>query len=281
VVPSPVVMTLTDSQTIQMGDYLDAGYTNFDVICIGAGGGSGGGIDTENTGTFARSYGGAGGGGGIHRVAGLISGLPYSVDVVVGEGGAKGTDDISNPANTTAGVDGGASTFGGTVCRASGGKGGVRVQANSLTSSSLANGGDGGIGGQTTAGGGAAGGTSGIPTSTGPGTAGTAGTDGLWDGSIGEGGGGGGGGVGKYTGSVTCVTATNGGRGAYNPSDLSAYANGGYPTTDPDAGSLSTVPGKGGGAKASLLNNSPTVHGSGGENGPGNPGIVVILITAV
>ena len=52
----------------------------------------GGGIDTANTGTLVRSYGGAGGGGGVHRVLGLLSGLPTSCPVVVGAGGALGTE---------------------------------------------------------------------------------------------------------------------------------------------------------------------------------------------
>jgi len=279
VVPSPLVITALANQTFDPSYYIDRGYTAFEVICIGGGGGAGGGIDTANTGTLARSFGGAGGGGGIQRVSGLLSGLPPSVPVVVGPGGTKGTDDSSNPASTTHGANGGPSTFNGTTCRASGGQGGRRVQVNSLTSSSLADGGAGGSGGSTTAGDGAAGGTAGIPTSTGPGTAGTSGADGTWDGVIGIGGGGGGGGVGKYPSGVVCVAATNGGRGAYNPSDLSAYAAGGVPGPDPASGAATITPGRGGGAKAALLSNAPTIYGSGGETGPGSSGVVVIRLT--
>lgn len=279
VIPSPLVLTILSSQTFDPSYYIDRDYVNFDVMCIGGGGGAGGGIDTANTGTQVRSYGGAGGGGGVHRVAGLLSGLPASVPIVVGIGGSKGTDDSSNPALTTHGLDGFASTFNGTMCRASGGQGGRRVQVNSQTSSSLADGGQGGLGGQSTAGGGAAGGTAGIPTVTGPGTAGTPGADGTWNGIIGAGGGGGAGGVAKY-GGLMLNAATAGGRGAYNASDLSAYAIGGSPSTDPSTGAITTVPGKGGGAKASLLNNAPTIYGSGGEAGAGSSGIVVIRLTA-
>ena len=108
--------------------YKDLGYTHFEVICIGGGGGMGGGIDTANTGTLIRSYGGAGGGGGFHRVRGLLSALPDCVQlllvlVVLWE--------LNMPVIlhlTTNGGNGGASTFNGTTCRASGGKGGKRVQ---------------------------------------------------------------------------------------------------------------------------------------------------------
>ena len=135
------------------------------------------------------------------------------------------TEHASNPAVTTDGADGGASSFNATTCRASGGKGGKRVQSNSLTVSTQANGGDGGVGNRTIAGGGATGGVAGTPSATGPGTPGTAGVDGTFFSNVGKGGGGGAGGVGKY-GGVTCNAATAGGRGAYNPGDTSVYGPG-------------------------------------------------------
>src|SRR4029077_16948066 len=216
--PDPLVIKFNSNQNFTPQQYIDLGYTHFDVICIGAGGGMGGGIDTGNTGTLVRSYGGAGGGGGYHRVRGLLSALPATCPVVVGVGGTLGTEHSSNPASTTNGGDGGASSFNDPTCRASGGKGGKRVQSNSLTVATLADGGDGGIGNRIIAGGGGTGGVAGTPTATGPGTLGTIGADGTFFQNIGKGGGGGAGGVGKYGGAgTTCNAATAGGRGSYNP----------------------------------------------------------------
>lgn len=258
------------------------GYTDFDVICIGGGGGMGGGIDTQNTGTLIRSYGGAGGGGGLHRVRGLLSKLPASVPVVVGLGGALGTEDPSNVGYTTDGGDGGTSSFNAPTCQASGGKGGKRVQSNSLTVTTQANGGDGGVGGSNTPGGGAKGGTAGTPTATGPGVAGTDGADGSWDGSIGQGGGGGAGGVGKYGGGgTTCNAATAGGRGSYNPGDTSVYGPGDAPDPDPQTNSPNTVPGGAGGGKATPINGLTYIYGSSeGKRAAGDPGTVWLRLTA-
>lgn len=279
-IPEPRVLTYPADDSFIPADWIDLGYTNFDVLCIGGGGGAGGGIDTANTGTLVRSYGGAGGGGGAHRVKGLLSGLPSSCPIVIGLGGGKGSDHASDPAQTTNGADGGYSRFNTTTCRASGGKGGLRVQVNSLTTGTSADGGRGGSGDSITAGGGGLGGTAGIPTATGPGTPGTDAADGTWDGTIGYGGGGGGGGVGKYTG-VSCNAATRGGRGAYNASDVSLYAPGGYPSDDVTAVADSIIPGQGGGAKASALSNVYAAYGSGGAASAGSDGVVVIRLTVV
>ena len=285
--PDPLVLRFTSSQTFDVQHYIDLGYTHFDVICIGGGGGMGGGIDTANTGTLVRNYGGAGGGGGFHRVRGILAELPSSVAVVVGAGGSLGTEHASNPASTTDGGDGGVSSFNDPTCRASGGKGGKHVQSNSLTVSTVANGGDGGLGNRTAAGGGAAGGVAGTPSATGPGTAGSAGTDGtifddLLYGTIGQGGGGGAGGVGKYgSGGTTCNAATNGGRGAYNPGDTSVYGPGGTPGNDGASGSQVVVPGGASGAKAAPLNGLPYVFGqSKSSRLAGDPGTVILRLTA-
>jgi hypothetical protein len=83
------------------------------------------------------------------------------------------------------GGDGGASAFG-DICMASGGKGGgpaIVWVAN--TRMFAAHGGEGGVGGQLTAGGGAAGSTDSAKS----------GKDGTWDGTVGQGGGGGRGGM--------------------------------------------------------------------------------------
>lgn len=280
--PDPLVLKYTSSQDFDPSEFIDLGYTHFDVICIGGGGGMGGGIDTANTGTLIRSYGGAGGGGGFHRVRGLLSALPATCPIVVGAGGALGTEHASNPALTTNGGDGGTSSFNGTTCRASGGKGGGRVQSNSTTVTTQANGGDGGLGNRVAAGGGAAGGVAGTPTATGPGTLGTPGVDGTFIQNIGKGGGGGAGGVGKYGGGGTTLNAaTAGGRGSYNPSDTSVYGPGDSPKTDPSSGSLNVIPGGASGAKAAPLNGLPTVYGkSKSSRTASDPGVVILRLTA-
>jgi hypothetical protein len=281
--PAPLVVTFVFNQSLDITKYTKLGYTNFDVICIGGGGGMGGGIDTANTGTLIRSYGGAGGGGGLQRVQGLLSALPAVCPVVVGLGGSLGTEHSSNVGLVTDGGDGGLSSFNGTTCQASGGKGGKKVQSNSLTIATSANGGDGGVGGRPLAGGGALGGVAGVPTASGPGTAGTNGVDGTWNGIIGSGGGGGAGGVGKYgSGGITCNAATSGGRGSYNPGDTSVYGPADAPDTDPESGAKSVVPGGASGAKAAPLTGLPTIYGSSkGSRNAGDPGVVIVRLTAL
>src|SRR3954469_13573985 len=105
--PDPLLLSFSANQNITISDYIDMGYTHFDVICIGGGGGKGGGIDTNNTGTNVRNWGGAGGGGGYHRVRVLLSALPNNVPVVVGDKGTDGTNHISDPTLTSNGGDGG------------------------------------------------------------------------------------------------------------------------------------------------------------------------------
>lgn len=281
--PDPVTLTyLTGSDEFDPSEYIDMGYTNFDVICIGGAGGMGGGIDTQNTGTLVRSYGGAGGGGGLHRVQGLLSDLPASCPIVVGAGGTLGTEHTFDPAQTTDGGDGGYSSFNDTTCRASGGKGGKRVQSNSTSTSTEADGGDGGIGNRLIAGGGSLGGTAGTPADPGPGDAGTDGANGTWNGVVGSGGGGGSGGVGKYgSGGSTLNAATTGGRGSYSAGDLSVYAPGGDPGEDPESSSDTIMPGYAGGAKAAPLNGIPTIYGSSkGTRTVSDPGVVIIRLTA-
>ena len=279
--PAPLVIILENAIPFMPQGYIEQGYTHFDVICIGGGGGMGGGINTGNTGTLVRNYGGTGGGGGLHRVQGLLSALPESCSIIVGSGGALGTEHVSDPTQTTDGGDGGYSSFNDTTCRASGGKGGKRAQSNSLTVTTQAHGGQGGVGNSIVAGGGALGGTAGTPTADGPGDAGTAGADGTWIGSIGQGGGGGAGGVGKY-GGITCNAATAGGRGSYNPGDLSVYGPGAEASVDGGSGAVDIVPGGASGAKAAPVNGLPYVYGkSVGRLTPGDPGTVVIRLVSL
>jgi hypothetical protein len=280
--PEPLIVAFAANGNFVPAPYIEQGYTDFDVIAIGGGGGTGGGIDTANTGTQVRNFGGGGGGGGLHRVQGLLAALPVSCPVVVGAGGGVGLEHASNPASTTDGVDGGYSSFNGTTCQASGGKGGKRAQSNSLTVTTQANGGDGGAGNRLIAGGGAPGGVAGTPTATGPGVAGTSGTDGSWNGIVGLGGGGGAGGVGKYgSGGTMLNAATAGGRGSYDLNNTSVYVPGTDPSNDPVSGSLLIMPGGAGGGKAAPLTSLPTPYGqSQGKRLPGLPGIVMLRLTA-
>jgi len=157
-------------------------------------------------------YGGGGGGGGLHVVSGLLAVLPDEVTVVVGQAGVDAPlaqnarpiditptiDDVPYSPGSVydephltfvppeSGEDGGASTFNGLTCRASGGKGGG--PSGYWTGSPprfviSGNGGAGGAGNRTTAGGGAVGATEPFNP-----------PDGSWDGDIGKGGGGGRGG---------------------------------------------------------------------------------------
>jgi hypothetical protein len=268
--PDPLVIRFDANQNFIPLTYMDLDFTHFEVICIGGGGGSGGGIDTHNTGTLVRNVGGTGGGGGFHRVRGLLSALPTTCPVVVGIGGANGNDHNSDPTLTTDGFDGGYSSFNGTTCQASGGKGGKRAKTNSLTLATHADGGDGGIGGRIAAGGGAPGGIAGDPTIV---NSGYPGGDGTLLNNIGKGGGGGAGGLSQYGGALAIVYGTIGGLGSYNPGDTSVYG----PRGQPDGGQ----PGGASGAKASPLNGLPTVYGqSQGHLLPGLPGVVILRLTA-
>lgn len=69
-------------------DYVSLGYTNYEVMCIGAAGGKGGDVPHY----VNWSHGGGGGGGGLHHVGGLLADLPDVVPVVVGQPGADGID---------------------------------------------------------------------------------------------------------------------------------------------------------------------------------------------
>ena len=91
---NPLTLTFESNQDFDTLAYLAMGFTNFEVIVIGGGGGRGGGIDTANTGTLIRNYGGEGGGGGLCRVEGVLVSLPNLVPVVVGAAGSEGTTDV-------------------------------------------------------------------------------------------------------------------------------------------------------------------------------------------
>lgn len=263
------------------------GYTNFDVICIGAGGGRGGGYygtDSEHATHTLRNFGGEGGGGGFHRVQGLLEALGDTIDYEVGVPGTNGVDkdDLDT---ITDGGDGTSSIFGGFAA-ASGGNGGKKSISDSKENATGADGGDGGLGGQGEHGWGGKGGIAGIandPESLGN-TPGTDGEDGVLltgpyeftsgfftnPGVIGKGGGGGtGGGARLVDGDTDWIAQfpdpTRGGKGSYDVSEM-VFAMGGDPTVDPDTG-LILVPGKAGGARATPLTNSWRPFGGSGQQG--------------
>ena len=259
----PQVIIFESDDDFDTLGYLDLGYTTIDVICIGGGGGRGGGVDTANTGSLIRTYGGEGGGGGFQRVQGLLSQLPDTCPVIVGDAGAAGTEHPSNPGLTTDGGDGAYSSFNTNFCQASGGKGGKRAQTVSTTVNPLADGGDGGIGNRTAVGGGGIGGHCGDPDDD-PSTS-TDGEDGPIIDNIGHGGGGGAGAISKYDG-TSYLEATGGGRGSWDPDNLLVAGDG----EDPQVGGTGvdqSKPGRGGGAMAKPLSGLPYNYGQAGVNG--------------
>lgn len=267
----PVVLSWAETYSFEKGPYVVAGYTTFDVICIGGGGGKGGGTegpDTNNSSIYLVSYGGEGGGGAFHRVRGLLSVLPDIVPVQVGGAGANGLD--GDLGENTDGSEGGPSQFG-DLAAASGGRGGLRVFTRSIVDPPGSDGGEGGVGGTIFTGGGAEGGLAG---QLGPFVAGTPGVDGTLISGVGGGGGGGAGGVGKM-GGVTQLPATTGGRGAYDPSDPSVYGPAGAIGNDPISGAQGIVPGKASGARITPFDGSNRVYGQSGM-----PGFVAIRLTA-
>ena len=106
--PEPLVVVLEDGDVFHKSEYLALGYNRFEVICIGAAGGDGGSIFQYLHKTIDRQkspptsgvllnylvrrfgIGGAGGGGGMHRIKGRLALLPANVPVVVGEPGTDG-----------------------------------------------------------------------------------------------------------------------------------------------------------------------------------------------
>lgn len=91
----PLVLNLPDGTLFLPGDYTAFGYTHYEVTVIGASGGNGGGVArgssiATNWQAGIISYGGAGGGGGLHVVTGALADLPSEVLVQVGLQGANG-----------------------------------------------------------------------------------------------------------------------------------------------------------------------------------------------
>lgn len=298
--PDPMFLVLENGVPFHKADYQALGYNRFDVMCIGGAGGRAGGYyesipytahpaggpDPTYMTLIRTAYGGGGGGGGLHRIKGRLSLLPASCAVVVGAAGADGAfNTTTGPAHDAfegtgwmnsypsipTGGNGGASSFGGVICKASGGLGGTNGP------------GAGGVGNTVIAGGG-----------------GSYATDGTWDGVIGKGGCGGNGGFFRTSGSYPSYNvATAGSKGSYSISDPSTSGAGGdagppagfdYQRLQFNGSSTDVIndhldissfePGAGGGAKPYWISGENRQYGSKAESEPGT-GLVVIGLSYV
>lgn len=196
------------------------------------------------------------------------------------------------------GADGGYSSFG-TICKASGGKGGKKTpdyatynyQYGGIANRPGGAGGQGGMGGTLVAGGGGAGGyteevySPGFPAEPTSFNA-IAPVDGTWDGTIGKGGGGGRGGLyrkpttnleGWENSAGVTHLAQNGAQGAFNFADTTRYGPGQNRSVDSIYG-INVIPGSGGGAKLSPV----AIYGSraAGANPQGVVWLRLVQITS-
>lgn len=307
----PIFMYLTDGVPFVKAAYVALGYTNFDVICIGAAGGFGGGLNAgiedphlSYTYDHLRTYGGAGGGGGYYRKRGYLNDLPNSCAVVVGVPGTDSSNvrTYTDIPDLVDGENGAASSFNGDFCIAAGGEGGKAAYLWDDEYPRGGNGGRGGTGNTDVSGQGALGGTSehhldeSILL--------TPGANGLWDPAtqIGGGGGGGAGCAGRYAGTgipglIRSTNPSEGGAGAYNAIDSSAYAFKGRVQRALDADEFDSdfidygafegsdgidvykIPGAGGGATTLYLNSLLLTFGSRANGGAGY-GAILIRLTA-
>lgn len=338
-IPAPLVLVLNDGDVFHKSDYLTLGYNRFDVMCIGGAGGRAGrykqsfgalaAARADGTGgdliysAYRYGFGGAGGGGGVHRVKGRLALLPTLCPVVVGQPGADGGyvdvgapghdwhdgDPAPTPPAIPPGGDGGVSSFGGVICRASGGKGGDGLF-----------GGAGGVGNADGAGGGlGVSWTSGVINPVTGQQSSAHMNSGTWDSKIGQGGAGGNGSVitafGSYpSGGSRMGPDPAGGHSGY--SSEADGAKGSYSTSEPNTsgpgdlgygfgfdyervvvGTVATggwnsivqehhevpiaIPGAGGGGRPFLINGEFNQYGSkaGGRDGKG--AVIVRLSYAI
>lgn len=299
----PAVLTLTNGIPFQKQQYVDQGYTDFEVVAVGAAAGRGGSfmlyIRGYASGNPAKYFytGGSGGGGGLHRKTGLLANLPATVPVVIGSPGAdvtsvaeKESSDSTSTYEMPRGGSGGYSSFNGAFCIASGGLGGQGARRYSYgpNPSDLnwiqGEGGSGGNAQSSDAGGGARGGY--FP---GNGTS-QPGAEGTYDGTNGQGGGGGTGGflvydaygeLGNDVGAgAEGFAASRGGGGSTNGA---TYAGpGGLPTNFPAGGPVprtgtTLIGGYGGGARLTPISGSLADIGTRAYGANGNGAVIIKL----
>lgn len=228
------------------------GVNAIDVFLVG-GGGAGG--------TSAGLVGGGGGGGGYTKTYKSIPvSAGASIPVVVGSGGAAGTNMV-----TSVGATGGSSsvTVSGTAYTANGGNGGdTYINASGNGGSGGGSGGGGSTGYSNPGGAGGSNGAGGVGGSTGQGTTTTAFAEGS--GTVYSGGGGGT----AYLNSTGNPAAAGGSGGVSGGgSGCGAQGNGAttIPTPLPTAGTANT--GGGGGGSFSSSASYPNAHGMAGGSG--------------
>lgn len=286
----PLLMSLPNGVPFLKATYVNQGYTNFEVLCIGGSGGFGAGIirtaSSMDENDMRRPFGGGPGGGGAQRVSGLLETLPDSCDVEVGSAGAD-SPDVADTEEPQPGVDGGPSRFNpdDNTCMASGGQGGGAAYPWGFDSYWRAgNGGAAGTGATTSDSGG---GSTGASSEFGEDPA-VAADSGTWDPvlGIGVGGGGGAGGLSIWTPSVGAPYVEDapspGGHGAYHVANQSYYSPGGSVRLGNIGASVIALvgAGAGGGAKATVLNSLFTAYGT-RAYGLYGVGIVLIRLTKV
>lgn len=129
-----------------------AGFTDFDILLVGAQGGRAGDAWGQSSGD--RAYSSAGGGGGSLRLKGKLKDLPLDVtQFYVGAVGFNGADSGSNEAPAGGGNDGTQSgMINGFVYEAHGGTGGIGADFNFTSTTDFSRVGEGGDGGGNSAG---------------------------------------------------------------------------------------------------------------------------------
>lgn len=281
----PDEQTYTQNGTFNRDLAIMAGYTDFDVLVVGAGGGASGKANGRTTDNKANALypSGGGGGGALRRMASLLS-LPSSkMSVAVGKAGTDGANS-GNGVKAGNGTTGGSSSFNSWV--AYGGKGGVggmlRVGlAGSINEIQVQYGGDGGV---TSVGGipgegqrghsQQGGGTGSNPQAVGPIIAAGGLNDGVWDApQTGPGqGGGGGGGVGSFMHNGSWADRAYSGARGSTPGN-STVGNYGAPGSSPSGENG----GGAGGANIQPLDGVANRFGMGRPNSLGSTNGVVIL----
>ena len=235
------------------------GYTDYDVIVVGAAGGRGGKLVGSGGGLTQTSYGSGGGGGASKRRQGKLIDLSPNVSVVVGAVGAKGPDVTGGGTIVSVGAAGGLSSFG--SLSAEGGLGGDsgRIVGGSTFSYPI-----GGAGGSPT---GSSRPVGGINGSQAPGI-------GTWDDVLQQGSGGGGN-SGRLTQNIGNPEILAAGAGAAG----SESTGNPYRSSGEAVQSVSYGGGGGGANIAPITGDVAEYYGSGWNNPATRNGVVVVKIS--